>query len=235
MPFVPKSRMSKRSATPTTDLAGEETTETTKATLRARSAIDLVRLRSVLLPVPGRSATVLGDADEANELDVESLIPAAVLFPIVLRESGPSVLLTQRADHLKHHPGQISFPGGRVEPGDSSPAETALRETAEEIGLAATHIEILGYLPEYRTITSYRVTPVVAVVAPPFSLALDPFEVAEAFEVPLAFLMDTANHQQHAQHYRGRLRQYIAMPYGNYFIWGATAGIILSLALALRD
>ena len=229
MLFAQKSRTSRRLPTRRTELASDE------AALAARSAIDLAHLRSVLLTAPGRSATVLGDADEVNALDVDTLIPAAVLFPIVLRETGPSVLLTQRAKHLKHHPGQISFPGGRAEPGDCSPVDTALRETAEEIGLSASRIEILGYLPEYRTITSYRVTPVVATVSPPFSLALDPLEVAEAFEVPLAFLMDTANHQRHAQHYRGLLRQYIAMPYGNYFIWGATAGIILSLALALRD
>ena len=120
------------------------------------------------------------------------LTPAAVLFPIVLRDNGQTVLLTQRTAHLKDHAGQISFPGGRVEAEDESPIHTALRETEEEIGLARKHVEVLGFLPEYRTGTGFRVTPVVALVTPPFELALDPFEVAEAFEVPLAFLLDPA-------------------------------------------
>jgi 8-oxo-dGTP pyrophosphatase MutT (NUDIX family) len=117
-----------------------------------------------------------------------------------------------------------------VEDDDPTPVDTALRETEEEIGLAREHVEILGFLPEYRTGTGFRVTPVVALVRPPFELALDPFEVAEAFEVPLAFLLDPANHKQHSLHYRGALRHFFAMPYGDYFIWGATAGMIRSLA-----
>ena len=116
---------------------------------------------------------------------------------------------------------------------DLAAAATALREAQEEIGLAARHVEILGYLPEYRTGTGFRVTPVVAVVKPPFDLRPEPGEVAEIFEVPFSFLMDSANHQQHSQHYRGKLRHYFAMPYGEYFIWGATAGIIVTLARAL--
>jgi 8-oxo-dGTP pyrophosphatase MutT (NUDIX family) len=160
-------------------------------------------------------------------------VAAAVLFPIVLRPAAPTVLLTRRTDHLKDHPGQISFPGGRVEPDDVSPAHTALREAEEEIGLVPAHVEIAGYLPEYLTSTGFRVTPVVAVVTPPFSLRLDPFEVAEAFEVPLDFLLDPANHRRHALHYRGRLRHFHAMPWGEYFIWGATAGMIVSLSRAL--
>jgi len=190
--------------------------------------IDLDRLRSVLHPLPSRSVFVVEEG-----VGDEELTPASVLFPIVLRPSGPSVLLTQRTAHLKDHPGQISFPGGRFEPQDGSPAETALREAREEIGLASRHIEILGYLPEYRTGTGFRVTPVVAAVKPPFDLSPEPGEVAEIFEVPFSFLMDAANHQQHSQHYRGKLRHYYAMPYGEYFIWGATAGIIVTLAKAL--
>lgn len=189
---------------------------------------DLDRLRSVLHPLPVRDADILEDG-----IDDEELTPASVLFPIVLRESGPSVLFTQRTAHLKDHPGQISFPGGRVEPDDLSPAHTALREASEEIGLASAHVEILGYLPEYRTVTGFRITPVVASVTPPFDLTPEPDEVAEVFEVPLAFLMDPTNHQQHSLHYRGALRHYWAMPYQNYFIWGATAGIILLLYRAL--
>jgi 8-oxo-dGTP pyrophosphatase MutT (NUDIX family) len=186
---------------------------------------DLERLRASLLPEP-----LSGHFVREDGVDESPLIPAAVLFPIVLREAGQTVLLTQRTAHLRDHAGQISFPGGRVEVEDTSPTHTALRETEEEIGLSHEHIEILGFLPEYRTGTGFCVTPVVALVRPPFELQPDSFEVAEIFEVPLAFLLDPANHQRHSMHYRGALRNYFAMPYGDYFIWGATAGMIRSLS-----
>lgn len=188
-------------------------------------SVDLERLRESLLSEPGADDFVQEDGGEGLPLT-----PAAVLFPIVLRDHGQTVLLTQRTAHLRDHAGQISFPGGRVEAEDASPLHTALRETEEEIGLSREHVEILGYLPEYRTGTGFRVTPVVALVKPSFELALDSFEVAEAFEVPLAFLLDPSNHQRHSLHYRGALRQFFAMPYGDYFIWGATAGMIRSLS-----
>lgn len=188
--------------------------------------IDLDHLRSVLHRSPTRSEFLAEDG-AAGELT-----PASVLFPIVLRADGPTVLFTQRTDDLRDHPGQISFPGGRVEPEDRSPAHTALREAKEEIGLSPAPVEIIGYLPEYRTGTGFRVTPVVALLTPPFALRPDPREVANIFEVPLAFLLDSANHQQHSAFYRGKQRQYVAMPYGEYFIWGATAGIIATLARA---
>lgn len=187
--------------------------------------LDLERLRASLLSEP-----LSGHFVQEDGVDDQPLTPAAVLFPIVLRDSGQTVLLTQRTAHLRDHAGQISFPGGRVEAEDLSPSHTALRETEEEIGLPRERIEILGFLPEYRTGTGFRVTPVVALVLPPFDLRPDPFEVAEVFEVPLAFLLDPANHQQHSLHYRGALRNYFAMPYGDYFIWGATAGMIRSLS-----
>ena len=187
-------------------------------------SVDLDRLRASLLREPITGHFVQEDGGEGLPLT-----PAAVLFPIVLRDNGQTVLLTQRTAHLKDHAGQISFPGGRVEEEDQSPVHTALRETEEEIGLARKHVEVLGFLPEYRTGTGFRVTPVVALVTPPFELALDPFEVAEAFEVPLAFLLDPDNHKRHSLHYRGALRHFFAMPYGDYFIWGATAGMIRSL------
>ena len=187
-------------------------------------SVDLERLRASLLSEPGADEFVQEDGGEGLPLT-----PAAVLFPIVLRDDGHTVLLTQRTAHLRDHAGQISFPGGRVEEEDPSPVATALRETEEEIGLSRAHVEILGYLPEYRTGTGFRVTPVVALVKPPFELALDAFEVAEVFEVPLAFLLDPANHQRHSLHYRAALRHFFAMPYGDYFIWGATAGMIRSL------
>ncbi len=186
---------------------------------------DLERLRSSLLTKP-----VTGQPVREAGVDFTELTPAAVLFPIVQRGSGETVLLTQRTAHLRDHAGQISFPGGRVEADDPSPVHTALRETEEEIGLAREHVEILGFLPEYHTGTGFRVTPVVALLTPPFELAPDPFEVAEVFEVPLAFLLDPANHKRHSLHYRGALRHFFAMPYGDYFIWGATAGMIRSLS-----
>lgn len=186
---------------------------------------DTRRLRASLLAAPQDDVFVTEDG-----AGLASLTPAAVLFPIVLRDSGETVLLTQRTAHLRDHAGQISFPGGRVEASDLSAIDTALRETEEEVGLARHHVEVLGFLPEYRTGTGFRVTPVVGLVQPPFDLTPDSFEVAEVFEVPLAFLIDPANHQQHEIHHRGALRQYFAMPYGEYFIWGATAGIIRSLS-----
>lgn len=187
--------------------------------------VDLERLRASLLAEP-----LSGYFVQEEGGDDQPLTPAAVLVPIVLRNAGHTVLLTQRTAHLRDHAGQISFPGGRVEAEDVSPSHTALRETEEEIGLSRERIEIVGFLPEYRTGTGFRVTPVVALVRPPFDLQPDPFEVAEVFEVPLAFLLDPANHQRHSLHYRGALRNYFAMPYGEYFIWGATAGMIRSLS-----
>jgi 8-oxo-dGTP pyrophosphatase MutT (NUDIX family) len=195
-----------------------------------RRMVDLDRVRQVLHAVPCATRIVLEDG-----VGDEELMPAAVLFPIVQRNEEPTVLLTQRTAHLKDHPGQISFPGGRCESSDPSPVHTALREAAEEIGLGAAHVDVAGYLPEYLTSTGFRVTPVVAMVSPPFELQLDAYEVAEVFEVPLSFLLDPVNHQRHSLHYRGRLRHYYAMPYRDHFIWGATAGIIMSLYRALAE
>lgn len=161
--------------------------------------------------------------------DTDALMPAAVLVPLILRDGVHSVLLTRRTDHLHHHPGQISFPGGRVEPTDVSPVATALRETEEEIGLASEHVELIGNLPDYVTGTGFRVTPIVGLVRPPFELTLDTFEVAEAFEVPLSHFLDSANHLRHSLEIEGRTRHFHAMPYGDYYIWGATAGMLMSL------
>lgn len=161
--------------------------------------------------------------------------PAAVLVPVVSREDGLSVLLTRRTDHLHHHPGQISFPGGRVEAGDRSALDTALRETEEEIGLPSARVELIGALPEYRTGTGFSVSPFVGLIRAPYALQLDSFEVAEAFEVPLDFLVDPANHQRHRMEYQGRMREYYAMPYRDYFIWGATAGMLVSLSRLLTQ
>jgi 8-oxo-dGTP pyrophosphatase MutT (NUDIX family) len=162
--------------------------------------------------------------------------PAAVLIPLVLRETGLALLLTQRTAHLTDHAGQISFPGGRSEIDDACAIDTALRETEEEIGLARSHVEVIGSLPDYFTGTGYRVTPVVGLVRPPFSLEPDPNEVAEIFEVPLGFLMDGMNHQRLSVDLPegiGR-RTFYAMPYKHFFIWGATAGMLRNLFHFLR-
>lgn len=157
------------------------------------------------------------------------LTPAAVLVPLVERPQGTTVLLTQRTEHLHDHPGQVSFPGGRCEAHDASPVVTALREAEEEVGLKPSQVEVVGMLPDYRTGTGFRVTPVVGVVSPPLDLTLDTFEVAEVFEPPLSFLLDARNHQRMSMHIAGVLRYYWAMPWQGYFIWGATAGMIVSL------
>ena len=190
--------------------------------------IDVPQLKAALLPLPPQTQVVIEDGAPSA-----GLTPAAVLFPVIDRPAGRTVLLTQRTAHLNQHAGQISFPGGRGEAEDASPLATALRETEEEIGLAREHVEVLGYLPEYRTGTGFSVIPVVALVTPPFELDPDPFEVAEVFEVPLSFLLDPANHQRHSVHVRGALRHFFAMPWQDYFIWGATAGMIRSLTARL--
>jgi 8-oxo-dGTP pyrophosphatase MutT (NUDIX family) len=157
---------------------------------------------------------------------------ASVLVPLVQRDV-VTVLLTLRTDHLTDHPGQISFPGGRAEPEDADAVATALREAEEEIGLHARHIEVLGSLPTYTTGTGFVVTPVVALIEPPFTVQADPFEVAEVFEVPLAFLMSPANHRRHGVEFAGGRREFLSMPWAGgegtpreYFIWGATAAML---------
>jgi 8-oxo-dGTP pyrophosphatase MutT (NUDIX family) len=154
---------------------------------------------------------------------------ASVLVPLVERESGLAVLLTQRTAHLRDHAGQISFPGGRVEDSDADAVATALREAEEEVGLAHRHVDVIGQMPAYTTVTRFVVTPVVALVEPGFELKLDDFEVAHAFEVPLAFLMTPANHRRHRFTYEGGEREFLSMPFGEHFIWGATASMLRNL------
>jgi 8-oxo-dGTP pyrophosphatase MutT (NUDIX family) len=157
---------------------------------------------------------------------------AAVLVPLVVRDGGLTVLLTQRTAHLNDHAGQVSFPGGRHEPDDENTTATALREAQEEVGLDPSRVEVLGTLPEYLTGTGFRVTPVVGLVHPPFTCKADTFEVAEIFEVPLGFLMAPKNHEIRVLNWEGGNRRFFAMPYprgeagGQYFIWGATAGML---------
>ena len=187
---------------------------------------------------------MLGDGQSSEWQQPDTLYRhAAVLIPLVVREAhegGLQVLLTQRTAHLKSHAGQISFAGGRAEPSDPSLIDTALREAAEEIGLAREHIEVLGTLPEYRTISNFIVTPVVALVHPPFTLTLQESEVAEAFEVPLTHLTNPQNHERRAREFFGKLRYFYAMPYqepvtgSERFIWGATAAMLRNLYHFLR-
>lgn len=206
----------------------------TEPEFRARASAALHRdpSESVFDPRTGR-AWARSDWDLNPEMlaDFEVMAPAraaAVLVPIIKRPE-LTVLLTERTAHLSTHAGQIAFPGGKVESSDIDAVHTALREAEEEIGLSRTLVEPLGFLDGYRTGTGFLVTPVVAIVEPDFVIAIDPNEVASTFEVPLAFLMNTVNHKRHSRPWRGRERHYYAMPFGERYIWGATAGMIKNL------
>ena len=173
-----------------------------------------------------------------HRLTERAPVHASVLVALVSRRDELTVLLTQRTDHLEAHPGQISFPGGRVERIDVDAAATALREAHEEIGLEAEFVDVLGVMPTYATGTGFIVTPVVALVRPGFAVQADPFEVAEVFEVPLSFLMNPANHRRHAIEVAGVRREFLSMPWDGldphgrprrYFVWGATAAMLRNL------
>lgn len=160
-------------------------------------------------------------------------VPASVLIPVVVHER-PTILLTQRTTHLSSHSGQIAFPGGKQDAADADLVATALREAQEEVGLDPARVQVIGRLPEYRTGSGFIITPVVSLVRPGFELVPNPFEVEEAFEVPLDFLMDPANHRRHAFMAGGMQREWLSMPYrgegaSERFIWGATAGILRNL------
>ncbi len=159
---------------------------------------------------------------------VRPIKPAAVLIPVVAHAE-PTVLLTQRTTHLPDHAGQVAFPGGKIEKSDADPLAAALREAHEEIGLDAAYVEPLGYLDLYMTTLGYRIVPVLARVRPGFALALNRNEVEAAFEVPLGFLMRESNHQRHSREWQGMTRTYYAMPFGERYIWGVTAGILRNL------
>lgn len=191
------------------------------------ASIDLQRLRRIFAAPPAHVPIPFADEREGQHPGGD-IRAAAVLVPLIERAHGITVLFTRRTAHLRSHAGQISFPGGRSEPQDATPAETALRETQEEIGLAASHVEVLGSLPsQYTTRSGFIVTPVVGAVRTPFDLRPDESEVDEIFEVPLAFLLDPANHRQGSIVTDGEVRNFHAIPYGDYFIWGVTAGILM--------
>ncbi|MEX0694852.1 MAG: CoA pyrophosphatase [Rhodospirillales bacterium] len=177
-----------------------------------------------------------GDHDlNPGMLPLRELREAAVLVPLVERTGGLTMMLTQRTDHLEHHPGQISFPGGHIEPDDGTAELAALREAEEEVGLDRKHIRIIGRLDQYITRTGFSITPVVGLVDPGYTVQPDDFEVAEVFEVPLSFLMDAGNHRRDSRIYKGSKREFYAMPYGNRYIWGATAGMIRNLYDVLME
>lgn len=155
--------------------------------------------------------------------------PAAVLIPLVLREEGTTVLLTRRTAHLKAHAGQISFPGGRIDPGDNGPAGAALRETWEEVGIESDHIALAGRLDSYVTRTGFEITPFIGFLEAPLTLVLNENEVAEAFEVPLAFVLDRSNLRQDTMDMNGMSRTFFAFQWKDYYIWGATAGMLVNL------
>jgi 8-oxo-dGTP pyrophosphatase MutT (NUDIX family) len=175
-----------------------------------------------------------GDQDLNPDMHPErALTRAAVLVPLIERAGGLTVLLTRRTDHLRDHAGQISFPGGRFEVGDVDAAAAALRETEEEIGLARERVTVIGRLDTYVTRTGFEVTPVVGLVNPPIVLQPDPLEVAEVFEVPLGFIIDTANFRRDSRLYAGKLRHFYVLPWQHHYIWGATAGMLVNLAEVL--
>jgi len=159
---------------------------------------------------------------------------AAVLIPIVAGRQNLTVLLTQRSDELPTHAGQIAFPGGKIDAGDASPLAAALRETQEETGIAAQFVKPVGYLEPFETGTGFHIVPVVGVVLPGFELVPEPGEVTDIFEVPLAFLMNPANHQRKKAMWKGRMREYHALPYQDRYIWGATAGMLVDLYKAMN-
>jgi len=210
--------------------------EVVSTKLTAEEFFARVRRRLTLEVPPGLTdASVIpkrGDHDADPVMrkiaEVRPIRPAAVLVPIVDHPE-PTVLLTQRAQHLPDHPGQVSFPGGKIDKGDADPRASALREAEEEIGLDRAHVEPLGYLDLYMTTLGYRIVPVIARVKPGFSLKLNVSEVDVTFEVPLAFLMDQNNVQRHSRDWQGMTRHYYAMTYGERYIWGVTAGILRNL------
>lgn len=205
--------------------------------LIANSFFDRARAR-LTLEVPAALADPAAHGIRRGDLDLDPALweragvsatkPAAVLVPIVDR-SEPMVLLTQRTAELASHAGQVAFPGGKIDPADESPVAAAMREAKEEVGLPPLQVEPIGYLDLYLTFSGFRILPTVARVKPGFTLTLNPSEVTEAFEVPLEFLMDPANHQRKTRDWKGIAREYYAMPFGERYIWGITAGILRNL------
>jgi 8-oxo-dGTP pyrophosphatase MutT (NUDIX family) len=205
----------------------------TAADFRARAASRALPLQNAA-DLAGSDAVSYGDHDLNPELaDLPpppgGLRLASVLVGIVDREPGATVILTLRSADMPTHAGQIAFPGGRMDARDATVIDAALREADEEIGLAPSHVTPIGLIDSYRTRTGFRIVPVLAIVAPPFTIQPQEREVADVFEVPLGFLMNASNHQRHSREWEGRLRHFYAMPYGERYIWGVTAGILRAI------
>ena len=188
---------------------------------------DLYQRLMDALARPGRVST---DYDLNKDITVPQgpLTPAAVLFAV--QEDSETVILTKRSARLKHHPGQIAYPGGKQDPIDATLTDTALREAQEEIGLPPGQVEVLGVLPSHQTVTSYLITPILAVVRGPFTPTPEAGEVSEVFEVPLAHLTNPAVYRVEGRYWQGRRRLYYTVPFGPYYIWGATARILRAFA-----
>lgn len=198
-----------------------------------RHEINLHRIQQALA-APDRVSSDYDLDPGARPLTPPLLRPASVLVPLVERGASLSLILTRRATRLAHHPGQIAFPGGKRDPGDADDAATALREAREEIGLDPADVEVLGTFDRHETVTLFNVTPIVGLVAERFRPRPHRGEVDEVFEVPLAFVLDPANHQQHRRRWNGQWRTYYAIPFGPHYIWGATARMIRTLADRMR-
>lgn len=183
---------------------------------------------------PARSDFDLNPEITHEMTDQQKLRPAAVMIGLIERPHGLNILFTRRTDNLEHHPGQISFPGGHIDDDDIDATHAALRETFEETGIGHENINIIGRLDTYITGTGFSITPVVGLISTPFTLSPDPIEVAEIFEVPLAHFMDSANHRVHERTFDGIVRKFYAMPFEDYYIWGATAGMLFNLYEILK-
>lgn len=207
--------------------------------LPPRELVELVR-RSLSVPRTGAQELRIGPFSSAIAARIRHAFPsapraAAVLLPIVNRPDGPTVLLTYRAPDLRHHGGQISFPGGGMEPCDDSPEACALRETQEEIGLGREFVEVIGRLPDHLVITGFQVTPVVGLVRPGFALRLDTTEVADTFEAPLHHLLDLRTHTRVLRRFGQEELEAFVLPWRDHNIWGATAGMLLTLREMLLE
>ena len=194
-----------------------------------RPSVNVSRISRALAAPPGGSSD-FELSPGWGRLGTRPLRPASVLVPLIERGPGLNVILTRRAALLKHHPGQVAFPGGKQEPGDATALDAALREAQEEIGLEPATVEILGRLDLHQTVTDFHVSPFVGLVAPRFVPVLDRAEVDEVFEVPLAFVLDPRNLQVHSRRWQGQERSYYVLPYGPHYIWGATARMLKTLA-----
>jgi 8-oxo-dGTP pyrophosphatase MutT (NUDIX family) len=198
-----------------------------------RHRLNIPRLRRALEAPPAASSDF--DLNPEVRRRTVALRAASVLVPLIERGAGLNLILTRRAARLKHHPGQVAFPGGKQEPGDATPLDAALREAREEIGLPPQSVDVLGHFDLHETVTNFSVTPFVGLVATGFRPIVDRSEVDEVFEVPLSFALDPANLQVHGRSWQGAWRRYYVIPYGPHYIWGATARMLKTLADRVQD